>query len=59
MSTEAKNIIGGEFMEGCTGEKRERFNPATGELVGSFKTLYIQPERRLKILHGQLIPSSG
>jgi acyl-CoA reductase-like NAD-dependent aldehyde dehydrogenase len=36
MSIEAKNIIGGEFIEGCTGEKRERYNPATGELVGSF-----------------------
>ena len=36
MSIEAKNIIGGEFIEGSTGEKRERYNPATGELVGSF-----------------------
>ena len=36
MSIEAKNIIDGEFIEGSTGEKRERCNPATGELVGSF-----------------------
>ena len=36
MLTEAKNIIGGEYKAGSTVKVKERYNPATGELVGTF-----------------------
>jgi len=36
LSLEAWNIIGNEFKDGNSGNKIERFNPATGELVGSY-----------------------
>jgi len=29
-----KNYIGGEWIESCTGETTESYNPATGEIVG-------------------------
>jgi betaine-aldehyde dehydrogenase len=34
--TEAKNIIGGEYIAGSCGTVKERYNPATGELVSKF-----------------------
>jgi betaine-aldehyde dehydrogenase len=36
MGTEAKNIIGGEYIAGSSGNTKERYNPANGELVSRF-----------------------